>query len=351
LSRAAILKFGFMLARLMQGLERRLAAEAISRPPSHFEWGLEFLEDVRALFHLEGSDPRQLLEQINRCAIERGDLFFTAPDQPEFNFDGSLVSFESSVRTPYRENNTVHCRYFPAHSSEGRAALVLPHWNAGPGEYVALCRLLSSFGVAALRMSLPYHDQRRPAGLRRADYMVSANLGRTLQACRQAVLDARAAIGWLKSRGYERVGIVGTSLGSCIGFLTFIYETRAVVGVFTHVSSYFGDVVWSGLTTRNVRRGLEQKLTREEARKLWAAISPNYHVHRLALCPRPHLMISARYDLSFSFELSELLFRELDRHGIPCDRKVLPCGHYTIGRAPFKYYVGYLIIDYLRENL
>lgn len=346
-----ILKFCLMLARLMQWLERRFATEAISRPPSQFEWGLEFLEDLRALFRLDGSDPRQLLEQINQCAVERGDLFFAAPDPPKFNFDGKMLSFQSSVRTPYQENNTVYCRYFPARLSEGRAALVLPHWNAGPSEYISLCRLLNSFGVAALRMSLPYHDQRRPAGLRKADYMVSANLGRTLQACRQAVLDARAAISWLKGRGYERVGVVGISLGSCIGFLTFIHDTRADVGVFTHVSSYFGDVVWSGLTTRNVRRGLEQRLTREEVHKLWAAISPNYHVRRLALCPRPHLMISARYDLSFSFELSELLFRELDRHTIPCDRKILSCGHYTIGRPPFKYYVGYLIINYLRRNL
>lgn len=340
-----------MLGRLMHGLERRLAADAINRPPSQFEWGLEFLEDVRALFHLDGSDPRQLLEQINRRAVERGDLFFAAPDPPNFHLEGDLLVFESAVRTPHPENNLVYCRYFPARPGGRRAVLVLPHWNAGPDEYVALCRLLNYFGISALRMSLPYHDRRRPAGLERADYMVSANLGRTLQACRQAVLDARAAMSWLKGQGYERIGIVGTSLGSCIGFLTFIHDPRADVGVFNHVSSYFGDVVWGGLTTWNVRRGLEQKLTREEVHKLWAAISPNYHVHRLALCPRPHLMISARYDLSFSFELSKLLFQELDRHGIPGDRKVLPCGHYTLGRAPFKYYVGYLIIGYLRKNL
>jgi len=41
-------------------------------------------------------------------------------------------------------------------------------------------------GMAALRMSLPYHDRRMPPELRRADYIVSSNIVRTLQVCRQA---------------------------------------------------------------------------------------------------------------------------------------------------------------------
>ena len=45
-------------------------------------------------------------------------------------------------------------------------------------------------GVSALRLSLPYHDVRMPPELTRADYIVSANVGRTAQVNRQAVLDA-----------------------------------------------------------------------------------------------------------------------------------------------------------------
>ena len=82
-----------------------------------------------------------------------------------------------------------------------RAVLVLPQWNAGPDGHVGLCRLLNRFGMSALRLTLPYHDARRPPELNRADYIVSANIGRTVQACRQAVMDARRAIAWLAITG------------------------------------------------------------------------------------------------------------------------------------------------------
>ena len=49
-------------------------------------------------------------------------------------------------------------------------------------------RLFNRFGISALRLSKPYHDMRRPAELERSDYAVSANVGRTIAACRQAVV-------------------------------------------------------------------------------------------------------------------------------------------------------------------
>jgi hypothetical protein len=188
-------------------------------------------------------------------------------------------------------------------------------------------------------------------GFERADYMVSANLGRTLQSNRQAVLDTLAAVRWLESRGYNRIGILGTSLGSCIAFLAFIHEPRISVGVYNHVSSYFGDVVWDGLTTAHVRRGLEAVVTREDVRRAWLAISPNSYINRLKDGGRRGLLVSARYDLSFTPALSRLLFDECDRHDAGLDRRIVPCGHYTLGRPPYKYYAGYLILSYFRRHL
>ena len=97
---------------------------------------------------------------------------------------------------------------------------MLPQWNADADGHVGLCRLLNRFKLSALRLSLPYHDARMPPELRRADYIVSANIGRTVQVCRQAVLDARRAVAWLRARGYGSIGILGTSLGSCLAMLT-----------------------------------------------------------------------------------------------------------------------------------
>ena len=98
-------------------------------------------------------------------------------------------------------------------------------------------------------------------------------------------------------------------------------------------------------------KGLESTLTREELRKVWAVISPNYYLSRLRSNPRRGLFISAKYDLSFTPELSRLLFDECDNQGIRYERSLVPWGHYTMGMSPFKYYAGYKMISYLHRHL
>jgi pimeloyl-ACP methyl ester carboxylesterase len=229
--------------------------------------------------------------------------------------------------------------------------IVLPQWNATAESHVALCRFLNRFGLTALRLSMPYHDARKPEHLDRADYMVSPNVGLTIQACRQAVLEARLAADWLVQQGYQKLGIIGTSLGSCIAFLTAAHDDRFRVCILNHASSYFADVVWTGLTTRHVRLGLETEITLEELRRFWSVISPQTFVHRLQGKGKKILSISARYDLSFLPHLTQQFHEELERWGVPFDTATLPCGHYTTGVFPFNYLDGFLIANYFRKHL
>ena len=100
----------------------------------------------------------------------------------------------------------------------------MPHWNAKAGSYFDLCKTFNRVGLSALRLTLPYHEERMPPELERADYLVAPNVGRTLQSLRQSVVDTRAAVAWLKQQGFEKVGIVGTSIGSCVGFFAFAHD-------------------------------------------------------------------------------------------------------------------------------
>src|SRR5258705_5810962 len=152
-------------------------------------------------------------------------------------------------------------------------------------------------GMSPLRLSLPYHHRRMPPELHRADYIVSSNVVRTVQVCRQAVLDARRAIAWLASQGYERIGILGTSLGSCLALLTTAHEPLVRAEALNHISPYFADVVWRGLSTEHVRQGLDGHVDLDTLRQAWKPINPRWYLH-----PLPHrktLLGYAKYDLTF----------------------------------------------------
>jgi len=188
-----------------------------------------------------------------------------------------------------------------------------------------------------------------PPTLRRADFIVSSNVARTVQVCRQAVVDARRAVAWLAAEGYKRIGILGTSLGSCLAMLTSAHEPLIRAAALNHVSRYFADVVWEGLSTEHVRAGLDGHITLERLRDLWMPISPQAYVGHVR--DKKTLLVYARYDTTFPVHLSLDLVREFDRLSVPYELAVLPCGHYTTGLAPFKYLDGYLLTKFLVKNL
>lgn len=329
-----------------------------ARPVHPFEWGASFITD-----HTNGDDPRRIFAQHTQEVMQRSDDFF-ASHLPvvDYSLTGDLLTWTSHVHTSSPENNTARARFFPAILPRSlrkstlrpsRAVVVLPQWNADAMSHVALCRLLNRFGISALRLTLPYHEARRPPELERADYLVSSNIGRTIQSVRQAVLDARAAIGWLADHcGFDSIGIVGTSIGSCTAFLTFAHDERVRAGVFNHVSSYVADVVWRGVSTAHVRAGFGDHITLEELRECWLPISPFPYAQKLSrMRARPMRFICTRYDLSFPADLSRDAIAEARRLRLPLDVSWIPCGHYSLGENPWKYLDGWQIISFLRKHL
>ena len=344
-----------MLSQFFHSWERRLADVSKDRVVRPFEWGLDWIQgnghpsDVQAL---------DRAERYVESALADTQAWFTAPLCESYRVDRqadgtSWVTFPTALSTPHQENNIVWTRYFPGlrNTSNGprRAVLVLPQWNADPRGHVGLCQLLARFGMSALRLSLPYHDQRMPPELQRADYIVSANVARTVQVCRQAVLDARRAIAWLSQQGFERIGILGTSLGSCLSLLTTAHEPLIAAQALNHISPFFADVVWRGISTRHVRDGLDGNIDLERLRTLWKPISPHWYLDRVR--DRQTLLVYARYDLTFPPDLSEDLVRDFQARGVPHEVAVLRCGHYSTGKTPFKFVDGWILTRFLKRNL
>lgn len=335
----------------MHGRERAHHERDNNRLVRPLDWGLSFISD-----HVNGDDPPHVLRKYSEQAMARSDDFYALKAIADFQLQADQLTWTSAIHTPSAENNLARARYFPVSKNKQRqpraAVVVLPQWNAQPDSHVEACRIFNFIGMSALRLTLPYHQERRPPELERADHLVSTNIGRTIQSMRQAVLDTRAAVSWLKQQGYERIGILGTSVGSCIAFLAFAHEPNIDAGTFNHVSGYVADVAWRGLSTRHLREGFGNHLTLDELRDFWAPISPVPFINRLPqMGPRPMRFIAARYDLTFPLDLTQQTIAEAKRHNLPLDVVWLPCGHYTMASMPWKAIDAWKIATFMRKNL
>src|SRR5207245_2222290 len=81
----------------------------------------------------------------------------------------------------------------------------------------------------------------------------------------------------------EQFGVLGTSLGSCYAFIAAAFDPRIRVCAFNHASTWFGDVVWTGQSTRHIRESFAQSgLTQDDVRRVFTSISPMSYMDRFA---------------------------------------------------------------------
>ena len=337
-----------LYGRWMERWETGLANRDSNRVERPFDWGLDWLDIPSTNGH---GNPLEAFTTWSAAQVARSHDFFSHEAPRDARLNGSALTFTSSVHSQHPENNTVHAEYFPAACAQGRAVLVIPQWNSEFGSHIGLCRLLNRFGLSALRLSPAYHHRRMPPELTRADYHVSANLGRTVHATRQSVIDSRSCLDWLAARGYTRLGILGTSLGSCIALLAAAQETRLRAAAFNHVSMNVGDVVWTGMSCRHIRSTLDGRVTLDELNLCWSVISPSAYLDLLARRSNHNLLVWAPYDTTFRPEFSRQVLDNFRRLGIPHETVTLPCGHYTTGKFPFNWMDGLALARFLRKSL
>jgi hypothetical protein len=381
---------GKWYARWMFAWETALTTRDENRVVRPVEWGFEWLDDFLRSHNLgsatnapvDAEEAEEWMMALNAAIVRESDNFFGYDAPTDYRLEerhpqlfptnvrpetlaqdaklkemaangrlktAQFLRFTSPTRTPYPENDLVNARWYPAPAEKQagkpkQAIIVMPQWNADAFSHNALCSLFNHFGISALRLSKPYHDIRRPAELERSDYAVSSNIGRTIAACRQAVVDIRCCLDWLEAQGYEQFGILGTSLGSCYAFIASAHDARLRVNAFNHASTSFGDVVWTGQSTRHIRKAFEDAgMTQHRLQKLWASISPVSYMERFAAVPKKVLVVHATYDLTFLREYSLEVLRSFSELGVDFISKVLPCGHYTTGETPYKFIDGWYL--------
>jgi pimeloyl-ACP methyl ester carboxylesterase len=373
----------------MTAWETDLTTRDTNRIVRPLEWGFDWLNDFShgGMSAGDQSEDMERMIALNDHIVKRSAAFFAYATPKDFRLEqrhpalfptnvrpetlaqdaemkrqaaegelgeAEFLRFTSSISSPYPENDQVNARWYPAPKSKTstgsprQAIVVMPQWNADAISHNALCTLFNRFGISALRLSKPYHDIRRPEELERSDYAVSANVGRTIAACRQAVVDIRSCLDWLEAQGYTQFGVLGTSLGSCYAFIAAAHDPRLRICAFNHASTWFGDVLWTGQSTRHIRAAFEQAgLDQAKVREIFLSISPMAYMRQFASDRRRVLVIHAKYDLTFLPEFSLDVLANFDRFKVDYVSRVLPCGHYTTGETPFKFIDGWYLGSFI----
>jgi len=342
-----------LYARWLDRWERKLATRDTNRIVRPFAWGTEWLGSIGFPELPPDADdsPAEALNIFVRDALADSQRFYGHCPPTDFRLRDGRLTFTSPVRSFFTSNDTVHAMWFPAPRDRGRVLVVLPQWNSDANGHLGLAKLLNRLGISALRMTMAYHAERMPPELARADYHMSSNIGRTIHAFRQSIIDTLSCVDWLVGQGYDRVGILGTSLGSCVAFIAAAHDLRVKVGIFNHVSMYTSDVVWTGLSTQHVRRGFGEQLSQDDLRRFWSIISPACYLDRMEQRDLRSLLVWARYDTSFLPVYSKQVLAHFRERNLSHKVFTLPCGHYTTGQFPFNLMDGLAMCRFAAGNL
>ena len=334
-----------MLNAFIQWQEERLArAEDRHRRIEPLAFGAEFL----------GLDPRTdnsltALEKYSQRQWADTKRFFGPAPNRDFQFDGRTLAFI----TPFDEespcNRTVHCQVYEA-AKPGHAVLIIPHWNSDGTEYDLYCKYLARRGITAACITLPYHGRRCPEGQTSGSAMISANLGRTIRTCRQAVVEAATTVEWLARRGHSHIGLVGVSLGTSLATVVAAHDPRISAMALVSLASDFGQVIWNCRPTRHIRAALDGAITCEQLNSALSLFSPIHYLSNLATNGTAVLGISGRQDQVFAPPLTHRLLDALESAGVRHEHKSLACGHYTLGTFPFNLILGRAIQRFMNHE-
>lgn len=227
----------------------------------------------------------------------------------------------------YGRNQSASARYMHPAIGKRRGALVYVHgWlEPSPWQALFLPRLYEALDVDVLHLQLPFHGSRNPrSALFHGEFFWTADLVRSIEAVRQSCLDARTLIAWLRSQGYEEVGVTGISMGASVAMVSACIAPLAdyIVPVIGHLQ--LSDAVEDAPIFWRMRADLERfGIDRRRRTEIFEQLG--LHKLRPLLSRSRQLWIMARDDVYIPAAVVERQWRQWGEPPI----EWLPGGHMT----------------------
>ncbi|RWB51857.1 dienelactone hydrolase-related enzyme [Mesorhizobium sp.] len=262
-------------------------------------------------------------------------VFFDEPSESDQGFErkDGWLKFPSDIATDIAANNVVWAKITESGWFD-QAMVIFHHWNASARNR-QIANFFSRRGITVVEIAMPYHFERSRPGSLHADYMLSPNLGRTIQSVRQGVLDGRKLIRWLKSEGYRKVSVLGMSLGSWVAALIAAHDSAVSKASLFLTAGSLADMVWTGRATRLIRDSLEPEIELADLRRAWGPLNLENYAHSLARSDLDLHVVLAKRDKVVLPELSERFMQTLKDAGARPNILELNCGHYSLAIPPY----------------
>lgn len=288
----------------------------------------------------------EFVKWSNREMIGGG--FFDAFGSCEVLYEsGNKVAFRSDIERCHDCNNEFVCIYDGVEGSS-HAVVVVNHWFAR-NRYSSFSKYLNSRGMSVIQVPLPYHFERRIDGPLGEQHALSADLGRTLNSFRQAVLDTRKVVKWLHHKGYQKISVVGFCLGGVVAGLVASQETLVEKAVLAVTAGSVADAVWTGETLTLLRERISQHLSLDQLRVAWALINLENYTFQLSRTDLSLMFVLGRYDTVVRPDISQRLIEALERDECEPYVRWLPCGHSSLGMFPWNFVTGVSVANFLEH--
>lgn len=318
----------FPFGHFIDLLEERLASEDDDeKSAGPFSWGEGYVEGCSRYSELA------FIECL-RDLMRAGGLFQLSSGRHDVTLSADDGFFLSPAPVGDQSVDRAHFKWMRGRSNK-HAIVIIPHWNADPAAYGSFAEIFRAFGSSAAVLTLPYHGCRKLPCSRLANEFVSANIGRTIAAVRQTVLDCQLLCEWIAKQDIEKVTVVGVSLGSCVAAVVAATSDVVDRAALLLTAGDFGSVVLTGRATRHIERALRGRIEPDLVRAAWESISPNTYAIELARRQIPLLSVSGSRDRVVLPELTREFEAKLHDAGARLQSVRLSCGHYTLSKFPF----------------
>ena len=172
------------------------------------------------------NSPAELANYVASCRSLSRQEFYSKEPIEGLHIGPTFLTWSSPIESGFSENDITRARVFLSREGWSAPAVLLLHalMSASDFGYQHIARRFSQMGWNAVLVHLPFHYTRVPSGYLNGALALTSDLIRNAETIRQAVMEIRQLLEFLRTQGADRFGLIATSYGGWIGSLVLSLE-------------------------------------------------------------------------------------------------------------------------------